>query len=190
MMLLPSTAAAVSTSLFAGSLNDLRCHRLKPRHVPQLVVFLERLAATGDDRLFHPHPFTHDTVAALATPGREDEYVVVTAGRQGPVVAYGMLRGWEEGFAVPSLGVAVDRQWRGIGLGRRLVAHLHAVAASRGASAIRLKVYRSNTTAVALYRSFGYEFQPHSPHEWLGLVALPLRLARVASFTQPLERLP
>lgn len=120
MMLLPSTAAAVSTSLFAGSLNDLRCHRLKPRHVPQLVVFLERLAATDDDRLFHPHPFTYDTVAALATPGRDDEYVVVTAGRPGPVVAYGMLRGWEEGFAVPSLGVAVDRQWRGIGLGRRL----------------------------------------------------------------------
>lgn len=97
---------------------------------------------------------------------------MVTAGRIGPVVAYGMLRGWEEGFEVPSLGIAVDRQWRGLGLGRRLMSHLHAVAAERGASTVRLKVDRTNTAAIALYRSFGYEFQPHSPEEWLGLLAV------------------
>lgn len=155
-----------------GPLMDLRYRRLAPRHVHELVAFLERLAAIGDGRLFHPHPFTQNAVAALAAPHGSDEYVVITAGGTGPVVAYGMLRGWEEGFEVPSLGIAVDRQWRGLGLGRRLVSHLHAVALKRGASAIRLKVDRTNIAAIALYRSFGYEFQPHSPDEWLGIVAL------------------
>lgn len=161
-----------------GRPSDLRCRRLKPRHVPEVVAFLRRLVAAGDADLFHPHPFTHAAVAAVASPDCRDVYVVVTAGRQGPVVAYGMLRGWEEGFAVPSLGIAVDREWRGIGVGRRLVERLHAIAASRGAASVRLKVYRSNTPAVELYRSFGYQLQPHSPDEWLGVFTLPMRHAR------------
>jgi ribosomal-protein-alanine N-acetyltransferase len=176
----PLVTAAGSTSALRGPRMDLRYRRLTPRHVHELVAFLERLATGGDGRLFHPHPFTPEAVAAIAAPGSRDEYVVVTAGRQGPVVAYGMLRGWEEGFTVPSLGIAVDRQWRGHGVGRRLVSHLHAIATSRGAANVRLKVYRSNTAAVALYRSFGYQFQPHSPDEWLGFVSLPVPHARAA----------
>jgi hypothetical protein len=78
---------------------DLRCRRLAPRHVHDLVGFLTRLADAGDGRLFHPHPFTCQAVEPLAAPGRGDEYHVLTAGRDGPVVAYGMLRGWEEPFS-------------------------------------------------------------------------------------------
>lgn len=180
MMLLPPTPAAGATGPFAGVLAGLRFRRLTPRHVHELVAFLERLADSGDGRLFHPHPFTSEAVAKFAAPGCRDEYVVVTAGREGPVVAYGMLRGWEEGFEVPSLGIAVDCQWRGCGLGRRLVSQLHAIAISRAAPAVRLKVYRSNAAAVAIYRSFGYEFQPHSHDQWLGLLTLPGHLVRAA----------
>lgn len=175
-MTLPLTPTAGATGPLAG----VRFRRLTPRYVHELVAFLERLAESGDHQFFHPHPFTPQAVETLAGPGCRDEYVVVTAGREGPVVAYGMLRGWEEGFEVPSLGIAVDRQWRGCGLGRRLVSQVHAIARSRAAPAIRLKVYRSNVPAVALYRSFGYEFQPYSHDQWLGLLTLPGRLARAA----------
>jgi ribosomal protein S18 acetylase RimI-like enzyme len=160
---------------------DLRCRRLAPRHVHDLVGFLTRLADAGDGRLFHPHPFTCQAVEPLAAPGRGDEYHVLTAGRDGPVVAYGMLRGWEEGYTVPSLGIAVDAQWRGQGIGRRLVTHLHVIAAARGAGTVRLKVYRSNEAAIALYRSFGYEFRPLSEEQWLGLLNLAAAPARMAA---------
>lgn len=116
----------------------------------------------------------------MVVAGCRDEYLVVQAGRQGPIIAYGMLRGWGEGFTVPSLGIAVDQQWRGLGLGRRLVEQLHAIAFRRGAPAVRLKVYQSNAAAVALYRSLGYTFHPHPPDEWLGHVTLPVRHARAA----------
>lgn len=151
---------------------DVRLRRLTPRHVHELSAFLGRLAVAGDARHFHPHPFTTAVIAELAGSERRDEYHVLTAGRDGPVVGYGMLRGWEEGHAVPSLGVAVDGQWRGLGLGRRLVVHLHAVAIARGAARVRLKVYRANATAVALYRSLGYVLQAHSADEWLGVFDL------------------
>lgn len=176
----PSAAVAPVQLALSGPPVKVCFRRLTPRYAHELVSFLGRLADAGDDRLFHPHAFTADVVATIAAPGGRDEYVIVTAGREGPVVAYGMLRGWQEGFAVPSLGIAVDRQWRGLGVGRRLMTHLHAVAASRGASAVRLKVYRGNTQAVALYRSLGYEFQPHSEHEWLGVISLSVRHARAA----------
>lgn len=165
----------------SGPAIDLRCRRLAPRHVHDLVAFLTRLADAGDGRLFHPHAFTRQAVEPLAAPGRGDEYHVLTAGRDGPVVAYGMLRGWEEGYTVPSLGVAVDPQWRGQGIGRRLVTHLHVIAAARGAGTVRLKVYRTNTAAIALYRSFGYEFRPFSEEAWLGLVNLAADPARLAA---------
>jgi len=165
----------------AGPVIDLRCRRLAPRHVHDLVAFLTRLADTGEGRLFHPHAFTHQAVEGLAAPGRGDEYHVLTAGKDGPVVAYGMLRGWEEGYTVPSLGIAVDGGWRRLGVGRRLVTHLHAIAAARGARTVRLKVYRSNAAAIALYRSFGYEFRPFSEEEWLGLVSLAAVRAHVAA---------
>jgi ribosomal-protein-alanine N-acetyltransferase len=176
----PSVAVAPVRLTLSGPPVKVCFRRLTPRYAHELVSFLGRLADAGDDRLFHPHPFTADVVATIAAPGGRDEYVVVTAGREGPVVAYGMLRGWDEGFAVPSLGIAVDRQWRGCGLGRRLVSQLHAVAVRRTAPAVRLKVYRSNTAAVALYRSFGYEFQPHPHDQWLGLLTLPIRRSRAA----------
>jgi ribosomal protein S18 acetylase RimI-like enzyme len=159
---------------------ELCCRRLTPRHVHELVGFLGRLAAGGDGRQFHPHPFTHEAVEPLAA-GRGDEYHVLTAGREGPVVAYGMLRGWEEGYTVPSLGIAVDGAWRGMGIGSRLVTHLHAIAAARGAGTVRLKVYRSNTAAIGLYQSFGYDFRPLSEEEWLGLVNLSAAPARMAA---------
>ena len=172
----PSPAATAPV----GPAIDLRCRRLAPRHVHDLVAFLTRLAEAGDGRLFHPHPFTHEAVEPLAA-GRGDEYHVLTAGRDGPVVAYGMLRGWEEGYTVPSLGIAVDGACRGMGIGRRLMTHLHAIAAARGAGTVRLKVYRSNEAAIALYRSFGYEFRAFSEEQWLGLVNLAAVPARMAA---------
>lgn len=164
-----------------GPAIDLHCRRLEPRHVNELLIFLARLTANGDGRLFHPHAFTREAVEPLATCGHGDEYHVLTAEQGGPVIAYGMLRGWKEGYAVPSLGVAVDSHWRGQGIGRRLVTQLHMIAAARGARTLRLKVYRSNMAAIALYQSLGYEFAPFSEDAWIGLLNLPDLPSRMAA---------
>jgi len=173
--------AVTSAACQARPTIHLHCRRLVPRHVHDLVSFLGRLALAGDDRLFHPHPFTRHAVDLLAEPGGADEYHVLSAGRGGPIIAYGMLRGWSEGYTVPSLGLAVDGHWRSRGIGRRLMTHLHAIAAARGAGTIRLKVDRTNATAIALYQSFGYRFQPSSEREWLGLATLAAAETRSAA---------
>jgi len=59
----------------------------------------------------------------------------------------------------------IKRMWvspaaRGLGLGRRLLAELEAVAARSGATATRLETNRALTEAIALYRSAGYREVP------------------------------
>ncbi len=72
------------------------------------------LAARGDGRWFHPHPLTAvEAARPCAYDGRDLYYAAVTGDA---VVAYGLLRGWDEGYAVPSLGIAVHPAARGLGL--------------------------------------------------------------------------
>jgi len=123
-----------------------------------LADFFAHLAATGVGDRFHPHPFTRaEAEARCAHAGRDLYCVAVEAG---VVLAYGMLRGWDEGYEVPSLGIAVHAGARGKGLGGALMLHLHEEARRRGAPRIRLKVYPDNAAAVQLYRSLGYVFEP------------------------------
>jgi ribosomal protein S18 acetylase RimI-like enzyme len=68
----------------------------------------------------------------------------------------------------------IRRMWvaeavRGMGIGRRLLQHLEAHAAGRGAVVVRLETHRSLTEAIALYRSSGYrEVAPFSDERYAG----------------------
>ncbi|HEX4012242.1 MAG TPA: MarR family winged helix-turn-helix transcriptional regulator [Solirubrobacteraceae bacterium] len=70
----------------------------------------------------------------------------------------------------------IKRMWiaesaRGLGLARRLLARLEALAAERAATAVRLDTNRALTEAIAMYRSSGYvEIDPFNDepfaHHW------------------------
>ena len=51
----------------------------------------------------------------------------------------------------------IDPDWRGLGLGRRLLAHLEELAVGRGARRIVLDTNESLGEAIAMYRAMGYE---------------------------------
>ena len=70
-----------------------------------------------------------------------------------------MLRGFDEGFEVPSFGIFVDHRHHGQGIGRRLTAWTVEEARRRGYPSVRLSVYASNARALGLYRSLGFEEQ-------------------------------
>jgi len=75
------------------------------------------------------------------------------------VLGYGLLRGWDEGYQIPSLGIAIRPSVRCLGLGRILMDFLHLAAYRRGARKVRLRVRKNNEKAIGLYRSFGYVFE-------------------------------
>jgi DNA-binding MarR family transcriptional regulator/GNAT superfamily N-acetyltransferase len=71
----------------------------------------------------------------------------------------------------------LKRMWvrgseRGLGIGRRLLAELEAVAAAAGARSVRLETNKALAEALNLYRSTGYRDVPpfndeHHSHHWL-----------------------
>src|SRR4029077_9854772 len=91
---------------------------------------LAELFAHLDQTFFRPHPMTADEARRIAHyPGR-DVYLVHEV--DGQAVAYGFLRGWDEGYDVPSLGVAVRDGHQGQGHGRSMMLALHARAKAGG----------------------------------------------------------
>jgi ribosomal protein S18 acetylase RimI-like enzyme len=78
----------------------------------------------------------------------------------GHLAGYGMLRGWDEGYAIPSFGVAVGIRFRGTGIGRGLLRYAISRARRRGAASMILKVHPENANAKHLYESEGFTFDP------------------------------
>lgn len=139
---------------------------------PALADLFAAIVAAGDERRFHPHPLTPEQARTLA-----DDYagadIYMAAVEDGRVIAYGMLRGWDEGYAVPSLGIAVHPNAQGRGVGRAMMDGLHAAAAARGAATVRLTVYPDNAPALSLYRRMGYSFSSEAGGQLVGHITLP-----------------
>jgi ribosomal-protein-alanine N-acetyltransferase len=152
---------------------SFRCVPLSPALQPALTTFYAGVVSAGLNRDFHPHPFTAGQAAAIARYEGRDYYTAAMA--DGVMAGYGMLRGWDEGYDIPSLGIAILPDYQRQGLGRLLMAHLHAVARERGAGRIRLKVYARNSAAIALYSSLGYALAPIDGDQFLGTLELAPR---------------
>ena len=139
---------------FTGQLEIVQ---VRPQLESALATFFKQLVASETALRFHPHPFTAEEARQRAHFTGQDVYCVGTVGNK--VLCYGMLRGWDEGYAVPSLGIVVGDESQGLGLGRLMMNFLHTEARRRGTCRIRLKVYPDNIRAIELYRSLGYIYQ-------------------------------
>lgn len=143
---------------------------LGPEHVNELVLFFEALTLSSDEKFFHPHPLTAEEARRRSAYKGKDLYLVALDGIE--IVGYGMLRGWDEGYEIPSLGIAVHPSRRREGLGRALMAELHKTARERGAHRVRLSVHHENLEAIRLYEELGYRFVVESGEQLIGTIDL------------------
>ena len=173
----------MSVPVAQPSAGDLRFEPVGPKNKRDLGSLFAAIAADPKAKFFHPHPLDDDEAARRSAYAGQDYYCL--AYLSGVPVAYGMLRGWDEGFAEPSLGLAVAPAFQGRGLGRALTEHLHEIARARGAATVRLKVYAENAGARALYAKLGYAFEASKPGEELGRLRLACP-ARIGILTQGL----
>ncbi len=109
-----------------------------------------------DTTFFRPHSFGVEGAHGITRLTGRDVYVLLVEGDRG--IAYGMLRGWDEGYPTPSLGIAVRVERQRQGIGRRMMAELHEIARRCGADRVRLRVHRNNSPARRLYESVGYHY--------------------------------
>jgi glycosyltransferase involved in cell wall biosynthesis/ribosomal protein S18 acetylase RimI-like enzyme len=135
-----------------------------------LARLFEQIRVSPGAEFFHPHPLDQAEAQRICGLSGKDYYCLAYLDET--PVGYGMLRGWDAGYAEPSLGVALAPDFVGRGLGRALTTHLHTVAKERGTTSIRLKVYTRNQAGRALYLKLGYAFTPHADGEELGRLML------------------
>jgi ribosomal protein S18 acetylase RimI-like enzyme len=124
-------------------------------HVQLLSELFERNRTSMVSNTFDPFPLDSEQARRIALEPRVDAYFVVHDDVE--LIAMSMLRGFDEGFTVPSFGIFVDHDHQGQGVGRQLTAWTVREARHSGYPAVRLSVYASNPAAVHLYQSLGFE---------------------------------
>jgi len=90
----------------------------------------------------------------IALTPHQDRYYA--AFMEEKIVGLVMLRGWDEGYAIPSLGILVDREHQGVGIGNLLMRHAIREARINSVCTIRLSVYGSNHLARKMYENCGF----------------------------------
>lgn len=143
---------------------------VSPSWVEKLAQFFNDIVANKDDLYFHPHPLTCEMAKKIAAYEGNDLYFLQI--KDNEIAGYAMLRGWEEGYASPSLGIVTHPDSRNQGLGREFMMFLHNQARENGATEVRLKVYSNNTEAKHLYESLGYSFVAEENSQLVGCCEL------------------
>ena len=72
---------------------------------------------------FHPHPFTKEYAEKICSKKgiKEDLYFVAKGNNE--IIGYAMLRGWDEGYDIPSFGICVHPRHQRKGIGKKLTHH-------------------------------------------------------------------
>jgi ribosomal-protein-alanine N-acetyltransferase len=150
--------------------NLITITQAKPELVEAVTEFFSSINTPETTRLFSPHEFTENEAHRVCSYQGKDEYYFLISGKQ--ILGYGMLRGWDEGYSDPSLGISVHPAYKGRGLGALLMQHLVNAARTREAEKIILKVKPENESAIYLYKKFGFEFTNTSGEYLHGILRL------------------
>ncbi|MEI7880133.1 MAG: GNAT family N-acetyltransferase [bacterium] len=126
-----------------------------------LAHFLEAHNTPATTGHFNPFPMTAETARRIATTPRHDHYYIAIL--NGRIAGLSMLRGWDEGYETPSFGIVIDRDRRGMGLGRKLTIETIGNARRLGCRQVRLTVNAGNHAGVRLYESLGFSRQSEHP---------------------------
>lgn len=118
---------------------------------------IARMLAGQDDeegRFFDGLPSDAALLREVVNAAHADRYWAIRSDEA--VVGIIMLRGWDAGYAVPSFGVMIARDFRGIGLGRLALQFAEAFCRLGKVDEVMLTVSEENLRAISLYESCGF----------------------------------
>jgi [ribosomal protein S18]-alanine N-acetyltransferase len=151
-------------------MKSLECRKLTIEWKEPLLAFLKALEEANDTEYFRPHDFSNNAVEKIIQDTCKDLYYVLVEEQE--VIGYGLLRGWDEGYKIPSLGIAIHPKARGTGLGKTFMYFLHSVARQCNAEKMRLRVRVNNIRAIKLYQDLGYFFATQEGQYLVGTLDL------------------
>ncbi len=96
-------------------------------------------------RFFYAFSFAADQIAKMLAERRKDVYMGLLC--QDELAGFFMLRGWDEGYEVPTLGTFVAEKYRGYGFMQLTVELTKVICKLRGTSRVMYKSHPDNAPA-------------------------------------------
>jgi RimJ/RimL family protein N-acetyltransferase len=106
-------------------------------------------------QFFIPFSFEASTIKDILESTEKDKYLGIFVGNE--LVGFYMLRGFDEGFEIPSYGVWIAKQFSGLGLSKLTLQHAISYCKVNGIKKILLKVHPDNSVAKKTYENYGFE---------------------------------
>jgi ribosomal protein S18 acetylase RimI-like enzyme len=128
---------------------------VEPSDLAALTEFFASNDVPEVTRHFSPFPLNAKSAEQICNQGEPDRFFIDEDG--GVIKALGMLRGWKDGYAIPSFGLLVDRRFAGQGIGGRVTAFAIDLAKTLRAPAVRLSVEPDNAAAIKVYARAGFQ---------------------------------
>lgn len=148
--------------------------KLSQEHVGQLIRFFDEINSPEYTKDFSPHPFDSDYAGFICGyQGRDLYYALLLDGRE--IIGYFMLRGWDEGYEIPSIGLCILKKYRGFGLGKVIMDFLETVSNLNGCPGVMLKVNKDNHAARRLYETRGFVFKEYNEEFLIGYKEFKVR---------------
>ncbi|MCC6503462.1 MAG: GNAT family N-acetyltransferase [Deltaproteobacteria bacterium] len=135
--------------------------RLREEHVEQLETFFEAINNLSYVDDFSPHPFDSSNAERICKYHGRDKYCAILLNGE-TIIGYGLLRGWDEGYEVPAIGLCILETYHGKGLGKLLLDFLETASRLEGASEVMLKVKKNNVAASSLYQKQGFDLKEYN----------------------------
>jgi RimJ/RimL family protein N-acetyltransferase len=100
--------------------------------------------------------FEYDTatIENILAKAKNDLYYGVYWGEE--LTGFYMLRGFDEGYSIPSYGVYIGSRFSDKGLAALTLSHAISTCKMLGCKKLRLKVHTANTYALKQYVKFGF----------------------------------
>jgi ribosomal-protein-alanine N-acetyltransferase len=142
---------------------------LGPQDEPALVRFFQENNRPEVTSLFRAFAFDAASAERICREPRRDRYFAMFEGHE--IACFGMLRGWDEGFDVPTFGLVADHRFNGRGHGWRMWNWVMELGRELGCARMRITTDQSNTLILRMALKLGFLQTRELPNSRVELMA-------------------
>ena len=132
--------------------------------IPDDAKSLSELLSSADpeySRYFIPFKYDKKTIEKILIRMVKDQYFGLYVGDL--LAGFYMLRGFDQGYEIPSYGVWIGPNFSGLGLATLTLHHAFVWCRANGIATLMLKVHPDNTVAKRLYEAEGFRATSTDP---------------------------
>jgi len=135
---------------------SLEIKRINTNHAKELS---DLLLKSSKEYSKHFIPFEFDLEAVSTAIGKANKDMFFGVYVEFQIVGFYMLRGWDDGYDIPSYGVWIAENFSSKGLSKLTLHHAISVCRINRIKKLMLKVHPDNLIAKKIYEDFGFVYQ-------------------------------